>query len=126
VIVYAVVDDSLSRHLLGDSIDVFVRRKDAERFIEEREAVAPWRHCSGSPPAVAHGVRIGLDSFGSGAAGNLSGCWRSTPDSPRPPIDDAREGAGESLGPSRRPASPTCSCNQNSTGSYNRGRRGTR
>jgi hypothetical protein len=35
VIVYAVVDDSLSRHLLGDSIDVFVRRADAERFIEE-------------------------------------------------------------------------------------------
>jgi hypothetical protein len=30
-IVYAVVDDSLARHLLGDSIDVFVRRADAER-----------------------------------------------------------------------------------------------
>ena len=35
MIVYAVVDDSLSRRLLGDSIDVFVRREDAERFIEE-------------------------------------------------------------------------------------------
>jgi hypothetical protein len=32
---YAVVDDSVSRHLLGDSMDVFVRREDAERFIEE-------------------------------------------------------------------------------------------
>ena len=35
VLVYAVVDDSLSRHLLGDSVDVFVRREDAERFVEE-------------------------------------------------------------------------------------------
>jgi hypothetical protein len=35
VLVYAVIDDSLSRHLLGDSIDVFVRREDAERFIKE-------------------------------------------------------------------------------------------
>src|SRR5205823_1259157 len=37
--VYAVVDDSLSRHLLGDSIEVFVRREDAEHFIEEIEAM---------------------------------------------------------------------------------------
>ena len=34
MIVYAVMDDSLMGHLLGDS-DVFVRREDAERFIEE-------------------------------------------------------------------------------------------
>jgi hypothetical protein len=34
--VYAVVDDSLSpTSSLGDSIDVFVRREDAERFIDE-------------------------------------------------------------------------------------------
>jgi hypothetical protein len=33
--IYAVVDDSLARHLLGDSVDVFVRREDAERFIDE-------------------------------------------------------------------------------------------
>jgi hypothetical protein len=34
VLVYAVVDDSLSRTSpLGDSLDVFVRREDAERFI---------------------------------------------------------------------------------------------
>jgi hypothetical protein len=36
VLVYAVVDDSLSpTSPLGDSLDVFVRRDDAERFIEE-------------------------------------------------------------------------------------------
>jgi hypothetical protein len=35
MIVYAIVDDSLQRHLLGDAIDVFVRREDAERFLEE-------------------------------------------------------------------------------------------
>jgi hypothetical protein len=34
--VYALVDDSLSpTSSLGDSIDVFVRREDAERFIDE-------------------------------------------------------------------------------------------
>jgi len=34
--VYAVVDDSpSSKSPLGDSLDVFVRREDAERFIEE-------------------------------------------------------------------------------------------
>jgi hypothetical protein len=49
VIVYAVVDDSLSRHLLGDSIDVFVRRKDAERFIEE---------VRGDEPELAESLRI--------------------------------------------------------------------
>lgn len=36
MIVYAVVDDTLSpASPLGDAIDVFVRRGDAERFIEE-------------------------------------------------------------------------------------------
>jgi hypothetical protein len=35
VIVYAVVDDVLSPDFpLGDSLEVFVRREDAERFIE--------------------------------------------------------------------------------------------
>ena len=34
--VYAVVDDSLSpTSPLGDALDVFVRREDAERFIDE-------------------------------------------------------------------------------------------
>jgi hypothetical protein len=36
VIVYAVVDDALSPDVpLGDSLEVFVRRENAERFIEE-------------------------------------------------------------------------------------------
>jgi hypothetical protein len=36
VLVYAVVDDSLSPTFpLGDALEVFVRREDAERFIEE-------------------------------------------------------------------------------------------
>jgi hypothetical protein len=36
LIVYAVVDDALSADFpLGDSLEVFVRREDAERFIEE-------------------------------------------------------------------------------------------
>jgi len=45
---YAVVDDSLSPAFpLGDSLEVFVRREDAERFIEEVRRddpeVAAWR-----------------------------------------------------------------------------------
>jgi hypothetical protein len=36
LIVYAVVDDALSPDFpLGDAVEVFVRREDAERFIEE-------------------------------------------------------------------------------------------
>jgi hypothetical protein len=36
VIVYAVVDDSLSQTFpLGDALEVYIRREDAERFIEE-------------------------------------------------------------------------------------------
>jgi hypothetical protein len=36
VIVYAVVDDSLSQTSpLGDALEVYVRREDAERFVEE-------------------------------------------------------------------------------------------
>jgi len=36
VIVYAVVDDALSPDFpLGDSLEVFVRREDAEQFVEE-------------------------------------------------------------------------------------------
>jgi hypothetical protein len=36
VLVHAVVDDALSADFpLGDSLEVFVRREDAERFIEE-------------------------------------------------------------------------------------------
>ena len=36
VLVYAVVDDALSPDFpLGDSLEVFIRREDAERFVEE-------------------------------------------------------------------------------------------
>ena len=36
VLVYAVVDDSFSRDFpLGKALEVYVRREDAERFIEE-------------------------------------------------------------------------------------------
>ena len=36
VILYAVVDDALSPDFpLGDSVETFVRREDAERFVEE-------------------------------------------------------------------------------------------
>jgi hypothetical protein len=41
VLVYAVVDDSLSgTRPLGDSLDVFVRREDAERFIRRSGATS--------------------------------------------------------------------------------------
>ena len=36
MIVYSVVDDALSPDFpLGDSLEVFVRREDAEQFVEE-------------------------------------------------------------------------------------------
>jgi hypothetical protein len=36
VLVNVIIDDSLSpSSLLGDALDVFVRREDAERFIED-------------------------------------------------------------------------------------------
>jgi hypothetical protein len=49
VIVYAVVDDSLPGNLLGDSLDVYIRREDAERFIEE---------IRGDDPELAKPLRI--------------------------------------------------------------------
>jgi hypothetical protein len=54
VIVYGVVDDALSPGFsLGDSLEVLVRREDAERFIEEvrgddPEMAAKLRSRSGS------------------------------------------------------------------------------
>lgn len=42
VLVYAVVDDALSADFpLGDSLEVFTRREDAERFVEEVRRDAP-------------------------------------------------------------------------------------
>jgi hypothetical protein len=42
MIVYAVVDDALSPDFpLGDSLEVFVSREEAERFIEEVRSDGP-------------------------------------------------------------------------------------
>jgi hypothetical protein len=50
VVMYAVVDDALSPTFpLGDSIDVFVRREDAERFVED---------VRGDEPELAAHLRI--------------------------------------------------------------------
>ena len=50
VIVYSVVDDALSPDFpLGDSLEVFVRREDAERFIDE---------VRGDDPELAAKLRI--------------------------------------------------------------------
>jgi hypothetical protein len=50
VIVYAVVDDALLPDFpLGDSLEMFIRREDAERFIEE---------IRGDDPGVAAKLRI--------------------------------------------------------------------
>jgi hypothetical protein len=50
VVVYAIVDVTLSpTSPLGDSIDVFVRREDAERFVEE---------IRGDDPELARHLRI--------------------------------------------------------------------
>jgi hypothetical protein len=50
VIVYAVVDEALSPDFpLGDSLEVFIRREDAERFIDE---------VRGNEPELAAKLRI--------------------------------------------------------------------
>ena len=50
MIVFAVIDDALSPDFaLGDAFEVFVRREDAERFIEE---------VRGDDPEVAAKLRI--------------------------------------------------------------------
>ncbi len=50
MIVYAVVDDALSPTFpLGDALEVYVRRKDAEHFIEE---------IRGDEPELAESLRI--------------------------------------------------------------------
>ena len=42
MIVYAVVDDALSPDFpLGDDLEVFIRREDAERFIAEVRGTSP-------------------------------------------------------------------------------------
>lgn len=50
MLVYAIVDDALSPDFpLGDALEVFVRREDAERFIEE---------VRGDDPEMADKLRI--------------------------------------------------------------------
>ena len=50
MIVYAIVDDALSPEFpLGDALETFVRREDAERFIEE---------VRGDEPEMAARLRI--------------------------------------------------------------------
>src|SRR5262245_7917467 len=63
-IVSAVVDDALSPDFpLGDAIETFIRREDAERFIEEIRAVT-----AGDDPEAAAKLRIGARA----RAGGLS------------------------------------------------------
>ena len=58
MIVYAVVDDALSPDFpLGDAMEVFVRREDAERFIEE---------VRGDDPEVPAKLRIEEREFEAG------------------------------------------------------------
>lgn len=50
MLVYAVVDDALPQTFpLGDAVEVYVRREDAEHFIEE---------VSGDEPELADSLRI--------------------------------------------------------------------
>ncbi|HEX2346138.1 MAG TPA: hypothetical protein VHI12_06110 [Gaiellaceae bacterium] len=50
VLVYAVVDAALSPEFpLGDSLEVFIRRKDAERFVAE---------VRGDDPEIAAALRL--------------------------------------------------------------------
>jgi hypothetical protein len=57
MLVYAVVGDALSTEFpLGDSLEVFIRREDAERFVEE---------VRGDDPELASHLRI----EGAGARG---------------------------------------------------------
>ncbi len=50
MIVFAIIDDAVSPdHPLGDALEVFVRREDAERFVEE---------VRGDDPELAADLRI--------------------------------------------------------------------
>ncbi len=58
MIVYAVVDETISpTSPLGDAIDVFLRREDAQRFIEEVD---------GDDPELAELLRIEEREFEAG------------------------------------------------------------
>ena len=58
MLVYAVVDDALSPTFpLGDALEVYVRRENAERFIEE---------IRGDEPELAESLRIEERELGAG------------------------------------------------------------
>lgn len=65
MVVYAVVDDSLSPEFpLGNALEIFVRREDAERFIEEARS---------DDPALAKQLRIEQRELNAGGAQLMSG-----------------------------------------------------
>ncbi len=58
VIIYAIVDDSFSpASPLGDGVETFIRREDAERFIEE---------VRGEDPQLAKYLRIDVRELDAG------------------------------------------------------------
>jgi hypothetical protein len=58
VIVYAIIDVRTARdHPLGDAVETFIRREDAERFIEE---------VRGDDPGLASYLRIEERELGAG------------------------------------------------------------
>jgi hypothetical protein len=59
VLVYVILDDRSSRHLLGDAVETFIRREDAERFIEK---------VRGDEPALAR--HLWIDERELNAVGN--------------------------------------------------------
>ena len=65
MIVFAVVDDALSPDFpLGVEFGVFIRREDAERFVEEVRgddpALASYLRVEEREPEAAGGTRVGL------------------------------------------------------------------
>ncbi len=72
MIVYAVVDDALSPGFpLGDSLETFIRREDAERFIRE---------VRGDDPELASYLRIEERELEAGApSGNMGQSESSEP-----------------------------------------------
>ena len=66
MIVYAVVDDALSPDFpLGDALEVFIRREDAERFIAE---------VRGDDPEIAVKLRVEERELAAGGRRGARGC----------------------------------------------------
>jgi hypothetical protein len=62
--VYAIIDGLSSPvHPLGEAVEVFIRREDAERFIEE---------VRGDDPELAESLRIEERELEAGGLGNVS------------------------------------------------------